>query len=420
MQGKVQVKGMDTQTSYYVPDVQGPVGLDLDQEKIDLIKRTIARGATDDELALFIEQCRRTGLDPFARQIYSVRRRQWNSQSRSYEEAQVIQVSIDGFRLIADRTHKYAGQVGPWWCGADGEWKEVWLSDEPPAAAKVGVLRHDFHQPLFAIALYKSYVQTNAHGEPVSRWKTDPAGMLAKCAEALALRRAFPQELSGLYTTEEMEQADNPAQIQERPAIASAERGSGQRPFSPEELKANFARAVSKIEQKGLELKNGDAEIITNALGNLLEDPEQVSRYLEFLTGAAEVSDLSEADLVALLRLLRPTEVEGEWMPGQEPWRKRLRSSPIWMSRASLWRPKRRKKQLNKPHHGTSSSDAHPGRSTGWFLGVPHIPDAIMDHTLSGVRNPADEALSRQTNRTAADPGRPAGFGLSVAGLVVI
>jgi len=318
MQGKVQVKGMDTQTSYYVPDVQGPVGLDLDQEKIDLIKRTIARGATDDELALFIEQCRRTGLDPFARQIYSVRRRQWNSQSRSYEEAQVIQVSIDGFRLIADRTHKYAGQVGPWWCGADGEWKEVWLSDEPPAAAKVGVLRHDFHQPLFAIALYKSYVQTNAHGEPVSRWKTDPAGMLAKCAEALALRRAFPQELSGLYTTEEMEQADNPAQIQERPAIASAERGSGQRPFSPEELKANFARAVSKIEQKGLELKNGDAEIITNALGNLLEDPEQVSRYLEFLTGAAEVSDLSEADLVALLRLLRPTEVEGEWMPGQE------------------------------------------------------------------------------------------------------
>jgi hypothetical protein len=51
-----------------------------------------------------------TGLDPFARQIYSVRRKQWNSLSRQYEEQQVIQVSIDGFRLIADRTHKYAGQ----------------------------------------------------------------------------------------------------------------------------------------------------------------------------------------------------------------------------------------------------------------------------------------------------------------------
>jgi phage recombination protein Bet len=180
----------------------------LSQDKIDLIKRTICKGASNDELALFVEQCDRTGLDPFARQIYSIRRRQWNSATRQNEEAQVIQVSIDGFRLIADRTHKYAGQVGPWWCGKDGEWREVWLADEPPAAAKVGVLRSDFQQPAYGIALYKAYVQANSQGDPVSRWKTDPAGMLAKCAEALALRKAFPHELSGLYTTEEMNQAD--------------------------------------------------------------------------------------------------------------------------------------------------------------------------------------------------------------------
>src|SRR5512141_663234 len=134
---------MDTQTAYVYPESQPlkdnglQYGVDFDDDKVELIRRTIARGATDDELALFIEQCRRTGLDPFARQIYSVRRKQWNSQSRSYEEAQIIQVSIDGFRLVADRTHKYAGQVGPWWCGADGAWKEVWLNDEPPSAAKV-------------------------------------------------------------------------------------------------------------------------------------------------------------------------------------------------------------------------------------------------------------------------------------------
>jgi phage recombination protein Bet len=177
-------------------------------EKRELAKRTICKGASNDEFEMFLGVCQRTGLDPWARQIYSIQRKQWDSKTRAYVDNMVTQVSIDGFRLIADRSNKYAGQIGPWWCGKDGEWKEIWLVDEPPAAAKVGVLRHDFQQPAYGIALYKSYVQTNNQGDPVSRWKTDPAGMLAKCAESLALRRAFPQELSGLYTTEEMNQAD--------------------------------------------------------------------------------------------------------------------------------------------------------------------------------------------------------------------
>jgi len=322
MMRNANVKGTDTQTSYFVSEVQSQGGLVFDQEKIDLIKRTIARGATEDELALFIEQCRRTSLDPFARQIYSVRRKQWNSQSRSYEDAQVIQVSIDGFRLIADRTRKYAGQVGPWWCGPDGEWKEVWLSDEPPAAARMGVLRHDFHQPLYAIAVYKSYVQTNSYGEPISRWKTDPAGMLAKCAEALALRRAFPQELSGLYTTEEMGQADNPAQLATEPANGngshSRNRIPGQRPYTPEELKSNFARAVSMIESRGMALGENDAAIVAGAMDNLLEDEDQIAAYLEYITGLRSLEEMTEAEIIALNRLLKPSDADGIWMPCTE------------------------------------------------------------------------------------------------------
>ena len=180
-----------------------------DEKQLAVLRQTgIGDQVTPAELAAFLHLCQRTGLDPFARQIYLIGR--WDSKAG--REVFRPQTGIDGYRIVAqrtvERTKQSFGYEDSLWCGADGQWTDVWLSPDPPAAAKVTVLRDGKRFP--AIARWSEYVPLNRDGKPTGLWVKRHAAQLEKCAESLALRKAFPNDMAGVYTAEEMEQADNP------------------------------------------------------------------------------------------------------------------------------------------------------------------------------------------------------------------
>jgi len=170
-------------------------------EQTQLISTTIAPGCSNDELRLFAYACQRTGLDPFSKQVYAIKR----------GGKLTIQVSIDGLRAIAERTGQLDGSE-TYWCGDDGVWADVWLNSKPPAAAKTIIYRKGCAHPFTATARFADF---NA-GQGL--WSKMPSVMIAKCSEAQALRRAFPADMSGVYSTDEMEQAVETVTVTAAPA----------------------------------------------------------------------------------------------------------------------------------------------------------------------------------------------------------
>lgn len=159
---------------------------ELSGDKLKLLKDTVCKGASDSELQLFLHVCIKTGLDPFMKQIYSIPR----------GGQRTIQTSIDGLRLIAERTNRYAP-------GREA----VYVHDDNgfviSATAYVKKMTGDGTWHEVASTAFMSEFNPGNN----TFWKKMPRVMLAKCAEASALRKAFPAEMSGVYSDDEMFQS---------------------------------------------------------------------------------------------------------------------------------------------------------------------------------------------------------------------
>jgi len=179
----------------------GHESLEFDESQRRLIRDSFANGASDAEFAVLLEVAKARRLNPLLRQIHFVQRYD-SDKGRSVWAAQA---SIDGLRALAERTGLYAGQDEP---------EFVEHPDGTLKLCRVRVWRKDWPRPAVGVAYWAEYVQTirdrsTGKFRPAAMWGRMPHTMLAKCAESLALRKAFPEDMAGLYTTEEMAQASN-------------------------------------------------------------------------------------------------------------------------------------------------------------------------------------------------------------------
>lgn len=230
-------------------------------EQERMIRDSFANGATKEEFQVLLEIAKLRKLNPLLKQIHFVKR--WDKKKN--RDVWSAQVGIDGFRAIAERTGKYDGQDEP-------EFGP--LVKGFPEYARVKVYRKDWSRPAVGVAYWSEYVQSYDN-KPTRFWADMPRNQLAKCAEALALRKAFPEDLSGLYTDAEMQQADN----DERPPTVSPYDDG--RLALPQADTAVFAKLKSELD--GLE-----AQVDT------CRDYDKALKLREWLGSPAKPSELNK------------------------------------------------------------------------------------------------------------------------------
>lgn len=189
--------------------------------QIDIIKRSVAPETNNDELNLFLETAKLYGLNPFTKQIGA---RVYNASDEKKRSMAII-VQIDGFRAIASRRGDYRPD--------DEEpaftYDQSLVSEANPKGIEKAVVRvfkmdaNGEWQKISAAAYWDEFAPLKdewAYDEQARKrkptgkktlsdtWAKMPRLMIAKCAEAQALRKGWPEAFSGLYSPEETDRAD--------------------------------------------------------------------------------------------------------------------------------------------------------------------------------------------------------------------
>ena len=246
-----------------------------DNQLAALAQLGIPRDISKPEMRVFMHYCQRTGLDPFSKQIYLI----------PTKNGHAVQVGIDGFRIIASRAARRDGVLlsyGPTkWIDDDEVPHEVWIRNDPPAAASITVYVDG--RPFSGTVSYRSFAQLR-NGKPIpgSSWADKPDHMLAKCAEAQALRRAFPHDLAGIQTDDEAGRSGNraphfSAQQAEAPTPRKPRRQPAPEPPEPD---PEYLKQVIGAQFRRLGLDG-------------IDNAEERDAYLRLLTGEEDLASLT-------------------------------------------------------------------------------------------------------------------------------
>lgn len=286
----------------------GPIEWTEAQQK--LVRDTFANGASPAEFAVLLETAKVWSLDPFRKQLYFIQR--WDSQKRCNVWA--VQVSVDGLRAMAERTGLYEGQDEPEYEHDDQGGLKL---------CRVRVYRRDWPRPMVGVAYWSEYVQTNKDGVLTSFWRTKPHIMLAKCAEAIALRKAFPEQMAGAYAPEEM---GEPEPVRAR--VTTGRTATSPSEGEPAEVtSSDSASATAPTLPESEALRRFRAE-----LGPIATPAKAVELWIEHRATLAELTD--EQRTSAWKSLCSKTDAVGK-----------MKNSTVWLERAIAEEDARRERE---------------------------------------------------------------------------